>query len=301
MEKFFQWLIKGRGAYVLAVCLGLISISSLAYGLTLNNGKKNKASYCEATFSVNLSSAEMDSMSKPDSSFPLGSKSFVPAIAVTAPASIVKCVAVINEKTNGKTGRKARLRVVLGDSENDIRDAVKKGIQSIPYVRKKWGKMIDRESAIYGVDSALVTAVMAIESEGDSAAVSVDGALNVMQIWPKTGYRFLTRRGIQIRNGKELIALLMKPSISISLGVQHLREGMDIYHSPVKAVIAYEGDVVGKSKKYGAKDEDLVADPYYRKVYAVYAQIKEDQWDIPDPAMLPARPPETGENFATVE
>jgi len=327
MEKFFQWLIKGRGAYVLAVCLGLISISSLAYGLTLNKVKntptfanhipvagsdsmfeallidapaQGKVEKIGPTFSVDISASELASMSGSTSSYyPLEQKQYVSAISNAPPAKIVKCVYTCDKKNLRKIKWEADSKAVIGspEYEKNLQKSIDAAWARIPFVRAEWGKIIDEESERFRVDPDLTSLGISLESGGDPDNHSEKGALGLMQLMTDVGAELLKHRGVRWKNGKELYALIMDPRMNISLGVQLLKENMDFYHDPVKALVAYSGNYSYQIKRFGS---DVEVD-YYRIAYRLYVMMKDSQWEPLDPAMRPARPPETGTNLASMD
>lgn len=73
----------------------------------------------------------------------------------------------------------------------------------------EWQRLIGQAGGRYGVDPALIAAVITIESNFDTAAVSHKGALGVMQIMPSTG------RELGLEN-------FFDPAANIDAGVRYL-------------------------------------------------------------------------------
>ncbi len=133
---------------------------------------------------------------------------------------------------------------------------------------------IDTVSRRYGVDAALVSAIIDTESAWNHRARSNKGALGLMQLLPETGRRF------GVRN-------LFDPRENVVGGVRYLRFLLDRFEGNLRLVLAaYNagenvvaaiGDVPPYNEtqnyvatvaaKYGQGDSALAGDP--RQIYAL--------------------------------
>jgi hypothetical protein len=195
-----------------------------------------------------------------------------------------------NQMDNGKlkvaVRKKSGKKRNLEQEEMDIADAFKHGKEAYPRVMKRYGKLIEDTSRAKGIDPDLEVSKVCIESGGDPNNRSLEGALGLDQLMPRTGRELLAKRGIVPKNGKELDSLLRVPEISIALGTDHFVRSMGVFHCPVKSLVGYEigdGGVPSRIRDY-VKAEDV---PYYQKVFLMYRWIKEQKGELPDLAMIP--------------
>lgn len=75
-------------------------------------------------------------------------------------------------------------------------------------------RLIQRVSAVHGVDAALVRAVVAVESGFEPRARSPKGAVGLMQVLPSTGRQYG-------------VANLYDPGANLEAGVRHLKRLLD--------------------------------------------------------------------------
>lgn len=79
----------------------------------------------------------------------------------------------------------------------------------------------------YGIDSALVHAVIVAESNYQIAAVSPKGAIGLMQVMPETGARYGVLR-----------AKLAKPEHNIGTGTRYLAELLQLFNGNLELALA---------------------------------------------------------------
>lgn len=91
------------------------------------------------------------------------------------------------------------------------------------------------EAALHEIDTALVLAVMHVESRFNAFAVSPVGALGLMQIMPATGKELAERYGVTWRGQQTLF----DPLVNVKLGVAYLKELSVRYDSVPTALAAY--------------------------------------------------------------
>ena len=101
--------------------------------------------------------------------------------------------------------------------------------------------VIEKECSLWGVDEALVKAVVWTESKFSSNAVSSAGAVGLMQLMPDTAYYLAEILGEDIE-----YADLKNASISVRLGVFYLSKLLQKFGNEKTALCAYnagEGNV----------------------------------------------------------
>lgn len=98
----------------------------------------------------------------------------------------------------------------------------------------------------YGVDPALVKAVMAVESGFNPQAVSPKGAIGLMQVIPDTGARF----GVVADTKRTVQQKLHDPSINIPTGVRYLSQLTRMFPGRVDLVLAAYNAGEGAVQKY---------------------------------------------------
>ena len=102
----------------------------------------------------------------------------------------------------------------------------------------RFDRLIQKYAARYGVDPALVKAVMHAESGFRTRVRSIAGARGLMQVMPRTG------RAYGARN-------LYDPNDNVRAGVRHLRFLLDRHHNdPALALAAYNAGS-GTVDRYG--------------------------------------------------
>ncbi|QWR78860.1 lytic transglycosylase domain-containing protein [Candidatus Magnetomonas plexicatena] len=125
----------------------------------------------------------------------------------------------------------------------------------------KYDEMVKNASDKYGVDSALIKAVMRAESGGNSKAVSRAGARGLMQLMPATA------RDLGVKNS-------FNPKENIEGGTKYLRQLLDRYDGDVnQAVAAYNwgmGNVERRPTKMPTETKNYIA-----KVQSYYKNYSE--------------------------
>jgi len=142
----------------------------------------------------------------------------------------------------------ARLLIEMGEYSSLIRLGIKHDLPAFKYPLAYRGEVF-KHAGTHGIDPFLVIALMREESRFKSDAVSVAGALGVMQIMPATA-----RRMAHIRNNEELFDV----EKNIGLGVNHLSGLIAHFKRLPYAVAAYNAGErnVEKWLAAGYRDED---------------------------------------------
>ncbi len=120
---------------------------------------------------------------------------------------------------------------------------------------------IDRAAKIYNIPAELIRAVIAVESAGDTAAISHKGAVGLMQLMPDTA-------------GQMFVEDPVDPAQNIMGGTRYLRQLANEFAGDMVLVLAaYNAgpDAVRKHKGVPPYDETRL---YVKKVLAYYYQLK---------------------------
>jgi soluble lytic murein transglycosylase-like protein len=136
---------------------------------------------------------------------------------------------------------------------------------SITPVRKtksdRFDPIITRASDRYKVDTALIKAVIMMESAYNPKAVSKQGAKGLMQLMPKTA------RALGVKNA-------FNPAHNINGGVKYLRQLLDTFDDNIKLALAAYNAGSSKVKRHGGIPPIKATRAYVRKVFAYYHHYK---------------------------
>lgn len=128
---------------------------------------------------------------------------------------------------------------------------------------KEFDPFIERFSREYGVDSALVKAVIHAESAYNPEAVSNKGAMGLMQLMPKTA------QDLKVDN-------CFNPSQNIQGGVKYLRFLLDTFKGDVQLAVAAYNAGLSRVAKYGGVPPFEETRNYVAKVMS-YQQTYRNQ------------------------
>jgi len=98
----------------------------------------------------------------------------------------------------------------------------------------KFAPLIERNAKLNRVDSALVKAVIAVESAFEPTAVSPRGALGLMQLTPDTGARY----GVVADKVRSAEQKLLDPAINVSIGTRYLRDLLALFANDLSLALA---------------------------------------------------------------
>ncbi|WP_454688848.1 lytic transglycosylase domain-containing protein [Achromobacter aloeverae] len=129
--------------------------------------------------------------------------------------------------------------------------------------------IISKAAADAGVDSALLGAVIAVESGFRKDARSPRGALGLMQLMPATAATLLKHGDIE--------AALVDPAINVDAGSRHLRRLLDLYPGRLDLALAAYNAGTGAVAKYDDVPPYAETRQYVRDVIALYARYKGGQ------------------------
>lgn len=111
---------------------------------------------------------------------------------------------------------------------------------------KKFEPLLNGAAKEYGLQPALLKAIMAAESGFNPKAVSPKGAIGLMQIMPDTAERY----GLQGDKQRTLIQKLADPKTNIGLSARYLRDLNKLFPGRPELVIASYNAGEGAVQKY---------------------------------------------------
>ena len=120
---------------------------------------------------------------------------------------------------------------------------------------------IDEASQQYGVDPKLIQAVIHVESNFDSQAVSPKGAQGLMQLMPQTA------RDLQVSDA-------FNPKENIVGGARYLRVLLDMYNQDMSLALAAYNAGPEKVNLYRGIPPYQETRTYIQKVTQIYSQLK---------------------------
>ncbi len=98
----------------------------------------------------------------------------------------------------------------------------------------RFAPLIDHFAKLQQLDPALVKAVIAVESSFQPNAVSVKGAVGLMQIIPQTGERY----GVVGDATRSIEQKLRDPAINLRVGTRHLRYLLALFADDLELALA---------------------------------------------------------------
>ncbi|RXN85443.1 lytic transglycosylase [Achromobacter aloeverae] len=129
--------------------------------------------------------------------------------------------------------------------------------------------IISKAAAEAGVDSALLGAVIAVESGFRKDARSPKGAVGLMQLMPATAASLLKQDDIE--------AALVDPATNVGAGSRHLRRLLDLYPGRLDLALAAYNAGTGAVAKYDDVPPYAETRQYVRDVIGLYARYKSGQ------------------------
>ncbi len=141
-----------------------------------------------------------------------------------------------------------RMRLIVDDTPENA--------GTVWHYSGQYDSLILKASRLFGVDSSLVRAVIAVESAFNRYARSHKGARGLMQLMPDTGRRY------GVSNAYD-------PWQNIRAGTAHLRDLMDEFRDLNLALAAYNAGPT-PVRRYGGVPPYPETRNYVRKVLAIY-------------------------------
>jgi soluble lytic murein transglycosylase-like protein len=134
-----------------------------------------------------------------------------------------------------------------------------------------WYGHIQQAAQAYGVDAHLLQALVQVESEFNTHAVSRSGAIGLMQIMPATAIAVAGLRGTR----QSLRQQLQDPAINVHAGALYMRSLMDTFSHRLDLALAAYNAGSGNVRKAGNRVPSNGETPQFvKKVTALYASIK---------------------------
>jgi soluble lytic murein transglycosylase-like protein len=130
--------------------------------------------------------------------------------------------------------------------------------------RNRFTPLIDRIAKRYGLDAALVHAVVKVESNYNPKAISTAGAIGLMQLMPKTAEDY----GVTSREA------LFNPEINVKTGTRHLKRLLKKYKNISRALEAYNAGE-GVTKGFRKSGAYLETRKYVVRVIQYYQKYKQ--------------------------
>jgi soluble lytic murein transglycosylase-like protein len=155
-----------------------------------------------------------------------------------------------------------------------------------------WYQHIDDAARAYGVDVHLLHALVKVESNFDTYAVSRSGAIGLMQIMPATAAGFIGLTGTR----QSLSQQLQDPAINVHAGALYVRSLMDTFAHRLDLVLAAYNAGAGNVRKAGNRVPPNGETPQFvKKVTALYDSLKaaaraEEAALLAAPAYSPVQP-----------
>ena len=149
------------------------------------------------------------------------------------------------------------------------------------YMPVRYRETVETQAAEFGLDCALVYAVIYCESGFDAEAVSHRGACGLMQLMPATAEELSRKYGIDYQGKQDLF----RPEVNVALGCSFLGELMEHFGDTTAALAAYNA---GRARVKGwLKDPECSYDGktlaeipyeetknYVRRVLAAYEKYR---------------------------
>lgn len=147
----------------------------------------------------------------------------------------------------------------------------------------RFAPLIEQHAKAYGLDVALVKAMIAVESAFDPGAVSPKGAVGLMQVMPATGERY----GVAADRSRTVAQKLADPALNVRIGARYLRDLMQRFaQDTVLALAAYNAGE-GAVEQY---DNQVPPYPETRAYVQLVQQFRE-LYEPPPPVRAPAAAP----------
>src|SRR5215468_10795767 len=123
-----------------------------------------------------------------------------------------------------------------------------------PDARQRYGSVVEQTAKRFGIDAALLHAVIAVESGYDPNAVSRRGARGLMQLMPETAKRYG-------------VANVLDPADNVRGGAQYLAELLKMFEYDLQLALAAYNAGESTVLKYGKRV------PPYRETAAYVVKV----------------------------
>jgi len=176
----------------------------------------------------------------------------------TAPSETISA-----DTSNSTTGDDSGLLPADTALRQELRSATKAAQPlrfSEPY--KRFNKLIEAAAERYGVDPALIKAVIMAESGGNPRAVSKRGARGLMQLMPGTA------KALGVKD-------CFNPEHNINGGVKYLKDLLDYFEGDLRMVLAAYNAGITKVRRYNGIPPYRATRSYIDKVIKYYSLYKK--------------------------
>ncbi|MBI4986033.1 MAG: lytic transglycosylase domain-containing protein [Rhodocyclales bacterium] len=126
--------------------------------------------------------------------------------------------------SNVPTDRSYALLVPEGTASETVEPPAIEAL-NLPRPAAQYAPLVDRAAQKYGLDSALLHAVISVESRYDAKAVSKQGAVGLMQLMPDTAKRYKVDDALD-------------PEQNLHGGARYLRDLLRLFDSDLSLVLA---------------------------------------------------------------
>jgi soluble lytic murein transglycosylase-like protein len=134
-----------------------------------------------------------------------------------------------------------------------------------------WYQHLQQAAQAYGVDVHLLHAIVKVESDFNTYAVSRSGAIGLMQIMPATAAGFIGLTGSR----QSMSQQLMDPAINVHAGALYMRSLMDTFSLRLDLALAAYNAGAGNVRKAGNRVPPNGETPQFvKKVTALYSSLK---------------------------
>ena len=157
--------------------------------------------------------------------------------------------------------RYQRLDLATAAAGGERRDARKRSAPLDPALADLYGAVVDQVAGQYGIEAALLHAVISVESGYNPKALSKRGAAGLMQLMPETARRYRVADVFDpadnVRAGAQYLTDLLKlfdNDLQLTLAAYNAGENAVIKYGrrvpPYRETVAYVPRVVGFYQKY---------------------------------------------------
>lgn len=169
------------------------------------------------------------------------------------------------KKDEPKPEKQERFVDVLAreEAKPPVRDGKAGGVR-IPESSEGWEAHVSRLAMEYGVDEALVRAVIRMESGGRTDAVSHKGAMGLMQLMPGTAKML----GVDDP---------FDPVQNLEGGIKYLSQLADKYNGDLTKTLAAYNAGPGRVDAYGGIPPFAETQKYVRSILALYERAAEGE------------------------
>lgn len=138
-----------------------------------------------------------------------------------------------------------RYQVLIGEEKEVVKESMPAtpllAVQKPPVIHERkiqYNQIVDKAARAYGLDSALLHAVISVESRYNSKAVSKKGAIGLMQLMPETAQRYG-------------VVDSYDPAQNINGGAKYLRDLLKMFNKDVRLALAAYNAGENMVVKYG--------------------------------------------------